>query len=496
MNISKKCVIYARVSTSEQAKLGYSLEAQEATLREYAEKNDLEVINIYIDAGISGKSTKNRPSFNEMMKEVLNTKSNIDTILIWKLSRLSRRLLDTLDIFEILNNHNKRLISVSEMVDSLSPMGKMLVTMHSWVAEMERDSIIDNVKHGMTKKAQSGFCNGHPPLGYDIINKMVVVNEEQAVIIKTIFDLYVNKNMGYKAIAIYLNERNITTLKNNKWDVSTIREKIRNPIYAGFISWNKLQNYSTQRRKNKNETPVFVKGQHEPIIDIETWEKSKFRQENSPAKFTRMYPGEFLISGLLRCPDCGGPMVGYRRKKQKTGTIYRYYQCNNARTKGTTACKHNMVSADYIEKAVLDRLTVNFKNTTILKDSYDKINKFSSMQTKENEKELKSIDIALNKIEIKLKKLLELRMNDEINYDEYMKYRSEFIENRTTLTTKKTSILNALQNTDVSTVSFEKILEIIKNFNKSIAKTSVINPYRRDNFTPRRYFKRKTTKKY
>lgn len=409
-----------------------------------------------------------------MMKEVNNAKNEINTILVWKLSRLSRKLLDTLEIFEILNTHNKRLISVSENVDSLSPMGKMLVTMHSWVSEMERDNIIDNVKHGMTKKAENGFCNGHPPFGYDIINKIVVVNQEQAVIIKLIFDLYTNKNFGYKAIAIYLNERNITTSKKNKWAISTVRDKIRNSIYAGFISWNKLQNYSTQRRRNKNESPVFVKGQHEPIIDMKTWQKAIIRQEKSPAKFTRKYPGEFLISGLLRCPSCSGPMVGYRRKNPKTGIIYRYYQCNNAKTYGTTACKHNMVSADYIEKAVLGRITINTNNTTILKNSYDKINKSSSLKTKEYEKELMSIDIALIKTDTKLKKLLELRMNDEINRDEYMSYRSEFIENKTTLTAKKISITNALQNTDTFTIPFQRIVQIIKNFNINLAKASAV----------------------
>lgn len=478
MNIGNKCVIYTRVSTDGQAKEGYSLEAQESTLREFAKKEGLEVVDIFVDAGMSGKSMKNRTAFNKMMKLILEDKTGIDTILVWKLSRFSRKILDTLEIFEKLNSYNKRLVSVSEQIDSLSPTGKMLVTMHSWIAEMERDNIIDNVRHGMKKKAENGLWNGRTPFGYELINKRLFINEFQAEIIKTIFDLYVNKNMGYKAIAIYLNERNIHTANNIKWDVATIREKLKNPIYIGYISWNKLQNYSTQRRRNKNDNPVYVKGQHEAIIDMQTWDKAVIRQKNSPGKFSRMYPGEFLISGILRCPDCGGPMVGYRRKNKKTGILYRYYQCNNARAKGTTACKHNMVSADLIEKEVLSKIALYVDNERLLRDTYNKINEKSSIDIKEIKNELKTIEISISKIDIKLKRLLELRLADEINNSEYTQYKFEFSENKSSLLEKKRIILSNLESPNTSSVSLETILEILKQFNTLFSKVSTDNQKR------------------
>lgn len=407
-----------------------------------------------------------------MMKEILNPKNNIDSILVWKLSRLSRKLLDTLTIFDELSRYNKKIISISEQIDSMSPAGKILVTMHSWVAEMERDGIVDNVKHGMKKKAEKGLWNGKAPYGYKMIDKHLVIIPEEAEIIKTVFDLYVNKAMGYKAIALYLNQRNILTSTNNKWDVSTIRDKLRNPIYAGLISWNKLQNYSTQRRRNKNENPILVKGQHEPIIDQETWEKAKTKQKNSPGKFSRMYPGEFLVSGILRCPDCEGPMVGYRRNNLKNGNLYRYYQCNEARAKGTSACKHNMVSADLIEQTILSRLSLSVENKTYLKEIYKKINNNSSNKTKEHIKELKFIETSISQIEKKLNRLLDMRMNDELTSEEYKKNKDELIKEKLKFEENKTSIINQVQSIN-TTISYDRIIEILKNFNTYFPKVTV-----------------------
>lgn len=178
-------------------------------------------------------------------------------------------------------------VSTLEQTKHSLSLDSQQATLYSWLAKATREQENYRIKLGMANNAKNGLCNGTPPFGYNIINKRVVVNQEQALIIKIIFDLYTNKNMGYKDIAIYLNKRNITTFKNNKWQIASIRDKIKNAMYAGFISWNKVQNDSPKLLNHKSISPIFVKGQHEPIIDMETWEKAKIKRENSSSKFIK-----------------------------------------------------------------------------------------------------------------------------------------------------------------------------------------------------------------
>jgi site-specific DNA recombinase len=199
----KKVAIYARVSTEEQAKEGYSITAQLQTLRQYAQLYNWEVVEEYVDEGISGKSIKGRPAMKRLIDDVEINK--FDAVLVWKISRLSRNMLDTLVILDKFEKYDVKFISYSENFDTGSPIGRLVLQIMASIAEMERNTLSENVKLGMKQRALEGQWNGGSVFGYDTVEKQLVINHKEAEIVKMIFEMYAS-GKGLKAIANYLNK--------------------------------------------------------------------------------------------------------------------------------------------------------------------------------------------------------------------------------------------------------------------------------------------------
>lgn len=154
----KRVAIYARVSTEEQAKEGFSIAAQLQTLRQYAQVYKWEVVDEYVDEGISGKSVNGRPEMQRLIKDVENER--FDAVIVWKISRLSRNMLDTLMILDKFEKYNVKFISYSENFDTSSPIGRLVLQIMASIAEMERNTLSENVKLGMKQRALEGRWNG------------------------------------------------------------------------------------------------------------------------------------------------------------------------------------------------------------------------------------------------------------------------------------------------------------------------------------------------
>ena len=164
-NKIKRVAIYCRVSTIEQAEEGYSIKEQEMLLMEFCEKQGYEVVQVYSDAGISGKDITHRPAMRKLLQDA--TERKFDLVLTWKINRLSRNLQDSLEIINTLEKYNITYKSYSEPFETDTPAGKMQFQIMSLVAEFERNTISQNVKMGMCAKAKAGeWCGGIAPLGY------------------------------------------------------------------------------------------------------------------------------------------------------------------------------------------------------------------------------------------------------------------------------------------------------------------------------------------
>lgn len=205
-----------------------------------------------------------------MLRDIKTHKDNIDAVIIWKLSRISRNMMDLVDIVRYFEEHNIVIISITDHIDTSSVMGKFFFYLVGAFAEMERENIVIQAKNGMKKRAEEGKWNGgKPPIGYDYHSERgLLVNENEAKTVKLIFDLYANKGWGYSKICQFLNRNlNEYATKNNKsWSYATVKQVLDNPVYAGYIRWGKQQNWSKERRKGTTEDYVLVRGNHDPII--------------------------------------------------------------------------------------------------------------------------------------------------------------------------------------------------------------------------------------
>ncbi|MCY8807969.1 recombinase family protein [Bacillus atrophaeus] len=291
----KKVAIYARVSTEEQASEGYSISAQLQTLRQYAMLYNWEIADEYGDEGISGKSIKGRPAMQRLVADVEQDK--FQAVLVWKISRLSRNMLDTLTLLDKFEDYGVKFISYSENFDTGSPIGRLVVQLMDSIAEMERNTLSENVKLGMKQRALEGSWNGGVVFGYDSVEKELVINDEQAEVVKMIYTLY-SQGKGLKAITNQLNKEGFRTKRDRHFSINGVATILDNPVYNGKISWLKVENWDKKRRKGRNENPILVKGQHDAIINDELWSLVQARRKSKSFK-QRQSNEPFLLSSLL-----------------------------------------------------------------------------------------------------------------------------------------------------------------------------------------------------
>lgn len=240
-----KVAIYTRVSTQKQAENGVSLDAQKNELVEYCNKNNYDY-DIFEDAGISGKNITKRKE----LQKLLNNIKNYDIVLCYKLSRISRSVKDMANMLDKFQKNNIRFISLKENIDTEQATGKLLIYVISICAEIERDNISEFVKMAKKQQFESGKITAKKVLGYDIINKQLVINKREANIIKFIFETY-NKTHNYYQTAKMCNIKGLKGKKGQQFHASSIKTIIQNQIYCGF---NNFHNEKTR------------KGNHEAII--------------------------------------------------------------------------------------------------------------------------------------------------------------------------------------------------------------------------------------
>ena len=208
--------IYVRVSTEEQAKEGFSIRAQEQKLKDYARVKDWSIHKIYIDEGISGKNITDRPQINELIKDI--KKGLVKNVLIFKIDRLTRSTADLIYLINLFNDYNCAFNSLCESIDTQTPSGRMFIKIIGIFAEFERENIVERTKLGFERKVKEGYslCTRTASFGYtrNIGDKVQRINEKEAIIVREVFDMFVNQGMSFLDIAKNLNKRNIPDRKS------------------------------------------------------------------------------------------------------------------------------------------------------------------------------------------------------------------------------------------------------------------------------------------
>lgn len=473
----KIIAIYCRVSTDEQAEFGYSIDEQKRLLEEWCKANDYIIYKCYSDRGISGKNIKDRPALKELLSDAKEGK--FDMVISWKINRVSRKLEDVLKIVNLLEKNNITFKSYSEPFETDTPAGRMQFQMMALIGEFERGTIAQNVKMGMIAKAKSGNWCGGRVLGYDLVpnnspeeekkgkNKLEI-NEKEAEIVRFIFNEY-SKGKGYKAITNKMNKLGYKTKKGNNFSVGSIRDILTNPVYIGEIRYNVRQNWSEKRRRNINPNPIRVKGKHEAIIDRELWDKVQLILESKKGKPSRIYDGEYPLTGILRCPKCGAGMVISRTTNTLAdGTKKRiaYYCCGNWKNKGTSVCNSNTIRVDKANEYVFKKIEELVSNEAMIKAVVKNINKERKDKVKPAKRLLGDIDKELEKLDKRKRKIFEAYEDDILTKEEFQTRKDELNEKIRILEEEKKPLLNTISEDVSEEIPYEFIKDILMNFSK------------------------------
>ena len=408
--VEKRAALYLRVSTTEQATEGYSIQAQEQNGREQAFRLRHEVVEVYSDEGESGKSTKNRLAYQRLMADARQKK--FDVVIIWKLTRLGRNMLDVLQTVEELLSLGIGLYSISEQFDITTSSGKLMLQLLGSFGEFERNQISENVSMTMQSLVRDhkryaggrrlGYVSGVDENG----QKQLVIEPEEAKIVQLIYANYLG-GKGYKAIANYLNRQGYQTLKGNAFSTTAVKGILHNKIYGGYIEYARYLNWDTKRRRGKNPSPILVKGIHEPIISeaIYLAVQERLKVESKQPSWTQS--GENVLTGLLRCPECGAPMAASNVTNTLKGGIkkrIRYYSCSTFRNKGASVCHANSIRADTAEAFVAERLKEIVQAPQILEPLVRQLNEERLNQIQPLEQELAVIAIEQEELLAKIAK--------------------------------------------------------------------------------------------
>ena len=167
-----------------------------------------------------------------------------------------------------------------------------------------------------------------------------------------------------------VNQEGHRSKKGNPFATATIKEILKNPVYIGKIRYNLRQDWNEKRRKNINPNPILVDGEHEAIIDNETWEKVQIILKDRSKTHNRVYDSEFPLTGLLKCPVCGASMTigrSYHKRKDGTRKVAEYYVCGNWKNKGTAVCNSNSIRAEVADGVVTNKIIETVNNELLLK---------------------------------------------------------------------------------------------------------------------------------
>lgn len=246
-----KAVGYVRVSTEDQAREGYSLEAQERSIRAYCEAKGWSLGRIYRDEGLSAYKDVNRPEYEAMMAAM----DSWDVIVVWKLNRLHRTMRGFVQDSLKLAESKKDLASVTESLDTSSAMGKLVYHLLGALSEFESDQTSERVKAAFAEKFKSDKAAWftRAPLGYDLVNGALVKNEAEAAQVRKVFAMAQAGGRNILEIADAMNRAGFHGKQGGKWSMVAVVQVVHNPVYAGYV-W-----YSGVLRRNG----------HEPIVTIE-----------------------------------------------------------------------------------------------------------------------------------------------------------------------------------------------------------------------------------
>lgn len=322
-----KVVGYARFSSFNQR--DESITAQNRFIAMYADNHNMEVVNWYADEAKTGK-TMDRPEFQRLLNDAKNN-PEFKAIIVHKFDRFSRNTEDTLHYKNLFKDYGIEVISVSENVDD-TPAGRMMLTMMSSVNQYYIDNLSLEVMKGLKETALKGMWTGGPaPLGYDLVDGRLVINEEEAKTIRLIFEMAAN-GYGYGQIIDKLNALGYKTKRGGSFKKNSLHDLLENERYKGTYVFNRRSapNSLNKRNNHKFKDPseiIRIENGNPAIVSESLWQRANAIRRAT--RYTRLDSNTpYLLSGLLFC-NCGGKFHGCTNRFRQKGVYYSVYRCSN-----------------------------------------------------------------------------------------------------------------------------------------------------------------------
>ncbi len=273
-----RAALYVRVSTEDQAREGFSLDAQRERLLAYAKARGWEVADIYQEDGFSGRDIK-RPAYRRMIEE----RERWDTLLVLKMDRIHRNSRNFMAMMEDLEKWGKEFASATESFDTSTAMGRFVVDMIQRIAQLESETIGERVYTGMAQKAKDGpGLLGFPaPLGYDLENGKLIVNPSEAETVRCIFAWSAERTT--EEIAATLNWLERWTKRGLPWNRLKVYRILHNPIYSGRLRWDNIER----------------DGEHEALVSREDFEEAQESLRSRQIGIVRVRDIEKTVAALL-----------------------------------------------------------------------------------------------------------------------------------------------------------------------------------------------------
>ena len=421
MNRINKVALYVRVSTTSQMEEGYSIEEQKAKLESYCDIKDWHVYKVYTDGGFSGSTTE-RPALEQLVQDAQS--KLFDTVLVYKLDRLSRSQKDTLYLIEdVFLKNNIEFVSLLENFDTSTPFGRAVIGLLSVFAQLEREQIKERMQLGKLGRAKSGksmmWAKTSYGYNYNKDTGTMTVNEYEALAIKEIFTSYL-AGMSITKLRDKMNEE---YPKQPDWSYRTIRGILANPVYCGLNQY-------------KGQT---FQGTHKAIISLDDFDQTQrelaIRQQTAKDLLNpRPFQSKYMLSGMAQCGYCHAPLKLILGRKRKDGTRTKRYECYQRHprsTKGVTVyndnqkCDSGYYYMDVLEHYVLTRIAM-------LQNDPEKIQEIFSDDTSPVI-DKQAIQKQIDSLTLKLSKLNDLYLDDRITLDELRSKSEDFIKQRTVL---------------------------------------------------------------
>ncbi len=382
-----KAAAYARYSSDNQRE--ESIEAQLRAIREYCQKNNIQLVKIYTDEAKSA-TTDDRPGFLQMIKD--SSLGLFDVVIVHKLDRFSRDRYDSAFYKRQLKKNGVRLISVLEPLDD-SPESIILESVLEGMAEYYSRNLAREVMKGMKETVlQCKHTGGKPPLGYGVAEDgTYVINEYTAGAVRMIFEMY-SAGKGYSEIIHALNAAGYRTQTGRAFGKNSIHDILVNEKYRGVFIFNRTErkiNGKRNHHRNKDDSEIIrIEGGMPRIIDDETWERVQDRmKKNERGPAANKAKETYLLSGLIYCGKCGGAMVGNRRYSGRNKTLYVTYECSTR--KRTKTCDMKDIGKDFVENTVIEHLEKNVFSPEAIESLVIKISEYAASQSKEINRDIK-----------------------------------------------------------------------------------------------------------